>query len=527
MATPDAEPHLHAGEEENSRGRATETVFCVPSSSIQYVSKAVAPTCPISSAGIDWGTDISPQNLFYLTLGLLTSAAVLVVHAFELVALNAALSWCLLISSVLLNWATVTATYRTGQQLLHISAVAYASNFILWGFPIVPVLLYPQPLAAPNGPSYAAPPTHDSNPSPSTSAIAAATATQPAATILVVFILLQAIYWGFMASGYGRAGTQETVSEELQLWLPWISRLIRAVSNRFCRALAPPAYSDIAPPPPPSNPGSSSPLAFFTDRKTVTALTRTPLPLSTSLSFDAFPLSYGPDPSFFSRARKKKQQQQAVDGNGIDEQQTDQEKKKGGCDECSDSTACLIKVEGQGEGKEPRREMLFFEDVEPDSISKRTLNHELWKAAAPKIVKGVSSLIFLECNYPSSHPADRLFGHFSPPFILEEMKVLADLVREEKEKVGLTVKDEDGRGPLNDVIVVIQHIKDDIFALPKPAATSTLQPSTPPSAPPSANASTAGTSPSKPVPQAAKSNGESTSGSSSAPPSRLRQAQKC
>ncbi|GAA5989631.1 hypothetical protein JCM11641_002906 [Rhodosporidiobolus odoratus] len=263
--------------------------------------------------------------------------------------------------------------------------------------------------------------------------------------------------------------------------------------------------------------------------KLVTAPTRTPLPLSTSLSFHAFPLAHGLDPSFFSRVCKKKKQQQAVDGNEIDEQQTDQEGKKGGCDECYDSTAFFVKVEGEGEGEgegdEGGREMLFFGDVEPDSISKRNLNLEIWKVAAPKIVKGVLNVIFLECSYPSSQPADRLFGHFSPPFIREEMEVLADLVREEKEKAGLTVKEEDGRGPLKDVIVVIQHIKDDIFALPKPAATSTSQPLTPPSAPPSANASTAGTSPSKPVPHAAKSNGESTSGSSSAPPSRLRRAE--
>ena len=51
----------------------------------------------------------------------------------------------------------------------------------------------------------------------------------------------------------------------------------------------------------------------------------------------------------------------------------------------------------------------------------------------------------------SSQPKDKLFGHFSPPFILEEMVVLADLVREARIAAGWSDSDA-GKTPLRDVI---------------------------------------------------------------------------
>ncbi|GAA5887167.1 hypothetical protein JCM6882_009471 [Rhodosporidiobolus microsporus] len=182
--------------------------------------------------------------------------------------------------------------------------------------------------------------------------------------------------------------------------------------------------------------------------------TPAPLPLSPSLSFHAFPLSHGLDPSAFHR---KKQAAASVGVNG----HTPAPKP---CDECYDSTAFFVREEGTG------KELLFFGDVEPDSISKRGLNLAVWKAAAPKIAAGKLSVMFLECSYPSSQPASLLFGHFSPPYILEEMVILAELVKEERIRAGLAPGLAE-REPLEGVIVVIQHIKDDIFALPKPAAT--------------------------------------------------------
>lgn len=87
--------------------------------------------------------------------------------------------------------------------------------------------------------------------------------------------------------------------------------------------------------------------------------------------------------------------------------------------ECYDSTAFFVREGLTGDNKE----MLFFGDVEPgeqrprprfdtlhmadltlnttaDSISKRPLNYNVWKAAAPKIVAGKLCAVFLECSYP-------------------------------------------------------------------------------------------------------------------------------
>ncbi|GAA5858238.1 hypothetical protein JCM8547_005704 [Rhodosporidiobolus lusitaniae] len=180
------------------------------------------------------------------------------------------------------------------------------------------------------------------------------------------------------------------------------------------------------------------------------------LPLSPGLSFHAFPLSHGLDPSFFHR-------KPTANGAGAAKKE---------CAECYDSTAFFVREENSG------KELLFFGDVEPDSISKRSLNLDIWKVAAPKIARGQLNIIFLECSYPTSQPAHQLYGHFSPPFILEEMVVLADLVKEERLKAGLD-SSVAAMEPLRDVIVVIQHIKDDIFALPKP------KPPSPPSSRPS------------------------------------------
>ncbi|GAA6024507.1 hypothetical protein JCM10207_000398 [Rhodosporidiobolus poonsookiae] len=195
--------------------------------------------------------------------------------------------------------------------------------------------------------------------------------------------------------------------------------------------------------------------------KRIPAPTPDPFPLSPALTFHAFPLSHGLDPSAFHRKLSDA-------ANGVNGAKP--------CSECYDSTAFFVKEEATG------KEMLFFGDVEPDSISKRSLNLDIWKVAAPKIAAGKLNVIFLECSYPSSQPAHQLYGHFSPPYILEEMRVLADLVTGELRRAGLNPA-VTGVAPLRDVIVVIQHIKDDIFALPKPAPPATPRQTSPPSFP--------------------------------------------
>jgi hypothetical protein len=41
--------------------------------------------------------------------------------------------------------------------------------------------------------------------------------------------------------------------------------------------------------------------------------------------------------------------------------------------------------------------------------------------------------IFIECSFDDSHAVDRLYGHLSPKFLIEELKALADLVESHRE----------------------------------------------------------------------------------------------
>lgn len=87
------------------------------------------------------------------------------------------------------------------------------------------------------------------------------------------------------------------------------------------------------------------------------------------------------------------------------------------------------------------REVLIFGDVEPDSISLSPRNQNIWQEAAPKIATGKLAAIFIESSYDDSQSVDRLFGHLTPRFVIEEMTVLAGevesaraaIVREAKE----------------------------------------------------------------------------------------------
>lgn len=74
-------------------------------------------------------------------------------------------------------------------------------------------------------------------------------------------------------------------------------------------------------------------------------------------------------------------------------------------------------------------EVLIFGDVEGDSISTNPRNLRIWLEAAPKIVAGKLKAILIECSYDDSRPVDRLFGHLTPSFVIEEMTVLAAEVK--------------------------------------------------------------------------------------------------
>lgn len=71
-----------------------------------------------------------------------------------------------------------------------------------------------------------------------------------------------------------------------------------------------------------------------------------------------------------------------------------------------------------------QKEILFFGDVEPDALSLNPMNWSVWRTAAPKIPHALSA-IFIECSWASERSDDMLYGHLSPPHLLDELLVLA------------------------------------------------------------------------------------------------------
>ncbi|KAJ4407496.1 3',5'-cyclic-nucleotide phosphodiesterase pde1 [Gnomoniopsis sp. IMI 355080] len=74
-------------------------------------------------------------------------------------------------------------------------------------------------------------------------------------------------------------------------------------------------------------------------------------------------------------------------------------------------------------------EVLIFGDVEADSISAHPRNLRIWQEAAPKIAAGKLKAILIECSYDDSRPVERLFGHLTPEFLVQELSVLAEETR--------------------------------------------------------------------------------------------------
>jgi cAMP phosphodiesterase len=130
------------------------------------------------------------------------------------------------------------------------------------------------------------------------------------------------------------------------------------------------------------------------------------------------------------------------------------------------------------------RELLFFGDVEPDSISSKPQTINVWKAAAPKIPHTLAS-IFIECSWTSDRPDNLLFGHLNPVHLVDELVALALEVYKVKNNLksasvvvaeGKTGPDtrarkkkklnpiplESLRGMLDGVTVYIMHCKSDV-----------------------------------------------------------------
>jgi cAMP phosphodiesterase len=102
-------------------------------------------------------------------------------------------------------------------------------------------------------------------------------------------------------------------------------------------------------------------------------------------------------------------------------------------DQCViDSTAYFIRTESTL--TTPKREVLIFGDVEPDSLSLSPRTAHIWAEAAPKIAAGILTGIFIEVSYTNAQSDAVLFGHLAPRHLLTELATLADMVKESRKE---------------------------------------------------------------------------------------------
>ncbi|GJE86807.1 3',5'-cyclic-nucleotide phosphodiesterase [Phanerochaete sordida] len=99
------------------------------------------------------------------------------------------------------------------------------------------------------------------------------------------------------------------------------------------------------------------------------------------------------------------------------------------------------------------KQLLFFGDVEPDSLSTKPRTIDVWRVAAPMIPRALDT-IFIECSYPAGRPNEQLYGHLSPEHLAAELSALAQEVAKLRNNGTAQV--------LRGVRVYITHCKDDL-----------------------------------------------------------------
>jgi len=96
-----------------------------------------------------------------------------------------------------------------------------------------------------------------------------------------------------------------------------------------------------------------------------------------------------------------------------------------------DSTAFFITNE------KTQKDVLFFGDVEPDSISQSPRNGRIWTHAGQRFADGKLNTVFLECSFPASHPTEFLYGHLSVKHVFDELDTMARVVVAERKRSSL------------------------------------------------------------------------------------------
>jgi cAMP phosphodiesterase len=123
-------------------------------------------------------------------------------------------------------------------------------------------------------------------------------------------------------------------------------------------------------------------------------------------------------------------------------------------------------------------ELLFFGDVEPDSLASVPRTIDVWRAAASRIPDKLRA-IFIECSWPSGRPDEMLYGHLTPDHLVAELVALAKEVVNYRKRLGTSTaggerprkrqrsgtvnEEEDLKHVLDGLSIYIMHCKDDML----------------------------------------------------------------
>lgn len=102
----------------------------------------------------------------------------------------------------------------------------------------------------------------------------------------------------------------------------------------------------------------------------------------------------------------------------------------------AESTAFLLESGGDS--------LACFGDTGPDTVEKSTRLREVWTVLAERVKQKRLKAIVIETSYTSDRPDNLLFGHLTPRWLMQELRVLDQLA---------------GGNALRGLPVVISHIK--------------------------------------------------------------------
>jgi 3',5'-cyclic-nucleotide phosphodiesterase len=88
--------------------------------------------------------------------------------------------------------------------------------------------------------------------------------------------------------------------------------------------------------------------------------------------------------------------------------------------------------------------ILYFGDTGADELEKSNRMENVWKEIAPIMKEKKLKAIFIEVSYPDEQPDNKLYGHLTPKWLMNEMEELAKLA---------------GKDALKELNVIITHMK--------------------------------------------------------------------